>query len=305
MHTAPILTPRRSRLPRQPLGSFLPGLIAAAASGAALAALFPTIGWSWMAWFALVPLWIVVARAQSVRRALWPGYVAGVVFFAISCPWIATTVHHYGDLSRAMAAVVFVCFLLLMGSYLALFALVGYLACRGLGHRLWPLPFVWVAVELFRTYTPMGGFPWNLLGDSMFQHAGFMMSTTIAGVYGASFLIALANTLVAGLCLRFWNSRSLSAPASVRTWPARGDAALAIGLAIILAFAMVPYHPSLPSVDFLHARLVQPNTPLAGTWTGTRLQQFLNTQLQRSDPPHAAPVDLILWPEQPAPIEYA
>ncbi|TAN22463.1 MAG: apolipoprotein N-acyltransferase [Acidobacteria bacterium] len=305
MHSAPAIAERRRRLYGQHLGSFAPGLIAAAVSGAALAAIFPTIGWDWMAWFALVPLWIVVARAESLWRALWPGYVAGVFFFAISCPWIATTVHRYGDLSPFMAGIVFVCFLLLMGSYLALFALVGYAVTRGIGHRLWPLPFVWVAVELFRTYTPMGGFPWNLLGDSQYAHTGFMMSATIAGVYGASFIIALANTLVAALCLRFWDGRSLTAQAAGWNWPTRGDAALGIALAIVLGFATLPYHPEVSPLRPLHARLVQPNTALNASWTSASLQQFLNRQLALSDPAKSPPVDLILWPEQPAPLSYA
>ncbi|MGH9413396.1 MAG: apolipoprotein N-acyltransferase [Terriglobales bacterium] len=305
MQSALAMIARRGRIRGERLGSFAPELIAAAASGAALAAIFPTIGWDWMAWFALVPLWIVVARAENVWRALWPGYVAGVVFFAISCPWIATTVHHYGDLSSFMAGVVFVCFLLLMGSYLALFALVGFAVGHGIGHRLWPLPFVWVAVELFRTYTPMGGYPWNLLGYSQYSHVGFMMVTTVAGVYGASFLIALANTLVAALLLRFWDGRSLEAQAAGWHWPTRGDAGLAVGLALVLAFATLPYHPQLSPLRPLHARLVQPNTALNENWNGSRLQQFLKQQEALSDPAGSPAVNLILWPEQPAPLEYA
>ncbi|MGH9476294.1 MAG: apolipoprotein N-acyltransferase [Terriglobales bacterium] len=301
MHTAPVLKTTRRSATRHFAWSYVPGLLAAAISAAALAALFPTLGWDWMAWFALVPLWIVIARADSVWHALWPGYLAGIVFFAISCPWIAATVHHYGDLSTGTATAVFLAFLILMGSYLALFALLGYAVGRGIGHRLWPLPFVWVAVELLRTYTPMGGFPWNLLGYSQFEHVGFMMSTTIAGIYGASFIIALANTLIAAICLRFWDARGLPA----LPWPTRGDAGLAIGLAIILGFATVPYHPVTNPVHTLHARLVQPNTPLGGAWNGRRLQQFLTQQLNFSDPAGAPPVDLILWPEQPAPLEYA
>lgn len=303
MPTAPvILTPRRSAI-RRSLRSYWPGLLAAGISGAALAALFPTYGWDWMAWFALVPLWIVIARADSAWHALWPGYLAGVVFFALSCPWIATTVHHYGDLSTGVAGLVFVAFLILMGSYLALFGWLGYLLGHGSGHRLWPLPFIWVAVELLRTYTPMGGFPWNLLGYSQFEHVGFMMSTTIAGIYGASFIIALANTLIAAICLRFWDARGVAAQNSA--WPTRGDGALAIGLAIILGFATVPYHPVTSPIHSLHARLVQPNTPLGGLWNDASLQRFLDHQLRLSDPPGAPPVNLILWPEQPAPLEYA
>ncbi|MGH9394321.1 MAG: hypothetical protein ACRD1E_09145, partial [Terriglobales bacterium] len=148
--------------------SWLAALLAAAAAGGGLGALFPSLGWEWMAWFILAPLWIVVARAPSPGRAFWPGYLAGAAFFAVSCPWIAATVHNYGDLSPALAAVVFVLFLGLMGSYLGLFAVLGYWLGRGSGHKLLPLPFLWVAIELLRTRTPMGGFPWNLLGYSQY-----------------------------------------------------------------------------------------------------------------------------------------
>ncbi|HVA62658.1 MAG TPA: apolipoprotein N-acyltransferase [Terriglobales bacterium] len=277
-------------------------LLAAAASGAGLAAVFPLLGWDWMAWFALVPLLIVVARAENWWRALAPGYLAGVVFFALSCPWIATTIHNYGDLSSATAGLVFVLFLLLMASYLAIFAWLGHAIGRGLGHRLLPLPFLWVAVELLRTYTPMGGFPWNLLGSSQAAHAGFMLVAPVAGVYGASFLIALANTLLAGLLLRFYDERNASRP---RPWPTRMDGVLAAGLGLILAFATLPYHPPSLPVRTLRARLVQPNTPLKGSWTNARLRSFLDQQLQLSAPAKAPPAALILWPEQPAPLDYA
>ncbi|HUX67622.1 MAG TPA: apolipoprotein N-acyltransferase [Terriglobales bacterium] len=280
----------------------LAALLAAAASGMALAAVFPLLGWDWMAWFALAPLLIVVARADNWWRALAPGYVAGVVFFGFSCPWIATTIHNYGDLGRATSGLIFALFLLLMGSYLAIFAGLGYAIGRGLGHRLLPLPFLWVAVELLRTYTPMGGFPWNLLGSSQAAHAGFMLVAPVAGVYGASFLIALANTLLAGLLLRFYDERNAPTP---RPWPTRRDGVLAAGLGLILAFATLPYHPPSLPVRTLRARLVQPNTPLEGSWSNARLQAFLDEQLRLSAPATGRAAALILWPEQPAPLDYA
>lgn len=266
-------------------------LTASAASGLALGVLFPRFGWDWLAWVALVPLFIVIARARGAWQAFWGGYLAGFLFFALSCPWIATTIHHYGDLSRPIAAVVFVLFLLLMGSYLGLFAVLGYWLGNSLGHRLVPLPFLWVAVEWFRTYTPMGGFPWNLLGYSQYQHAGFMLVVPWTGIYGASLLIALANTCVAALLLhRARRTASLALPA--------------IGLVLILGFATLPYHPPAALPRPLRARLVQPNTALGLNWTSSTLNTFLQTQERLSTPPGTPPVNLILWPEQPAPLNF-
>ncbi len=276
-------------------------LVAAAVSGAALSACFPLRGWDWLAWMALTPLFIVVARARSGWGALASGYVAGAVFFGLSCPWIAATVHNYGGLSPALAGVVFVLFLALMGSYVALFAWLGYWIGRRSGHRVLPLPFLWVAVELLRTYTPMGGFPWNLLGYSQVSHAGFMLLAPIAGVYGAGLIIAAANTLLADLAMRFYASRAEGAPG----WPTRRDAWLGISLGVILGFATWPYHPPSLPVETLRARLVQPNTALNQNWTSASLTRFLEQQQALSAPVHGRHVNLILWPEQPAPLAYA
>src|SRR6185437_1065969 len=282
--------------------TWLGALAAAAVSGAALGAAFPSLGWEWLAWLALVPLWIVVARAPSAWRALWPGYLAGAVFFGVSCPWIASTIHRYGDLSPVLAGLVFFLFLALMGAYLALFALAGYWIGRGAGHRLLPLPFLWVAVEMLRTYTPMGGFPWNLLGYAEYQHPGFMLAAPVAGVYGVGFLIALANTLLAALALRFWESRGKQ---PVR-WPVRMDAVQASALGLLLAFASWPYHAPTNPERALRAMLVQPNTPLDQGWSGGGLTRFLAAQQRLSLPrTPERPVNLIVWPEQPAPLDYA
>lgn len=285
------------------------GLAAAAVSGAALAAAFPSLGWNWLAWIALVPLFMAVARARHAGWALGYGYAAGALFFGFSCPWIETTVRHFGNLSPPLAGIVFLCFVILMGAYLALFALLGYLLGRQLNHRLLPLPFLWVAVEWLRTYTPFSGFPWNLLGSSQAAHAGFMLAAPIAGVYGASLVIALANTLIADQLLRLDPQRaraqSAPAPGPRQSKPAWAAIAGGVGLALILAWATFPYHPPALPVRTLRAQLVQPNTPLDVDWTTARMTDFLGEQWRLSTPPGSRPVDLILWPEQPAPLDYA
>lgn len=269
-------------------------LLAGAASGVLLGAAFPSLGWDWLAWIALVPLILAVARARSSWQALWAGYCAGAAFFAVSCPWIAATVHNYGGLSDGMAGLVFVLFLILMGGYFALFGWAGAWLGRRLDRRLLPLPFLWVAVEFLRTYTPMGGFPWNLLGYSQYQHAGFMLVAPLGGVYAASFLIVLANVCIAGLLL-LWhgvNQRNVLI-------------AEAVGLGLILALATLPYHPPGNGPRTLRARLVQPNAQLRTDWTGAAFDRYLREQLRLSLDGSAAPVQLIIWPEQPAPLDYA
>ncbi|HPO74627.1 MAG TPA: apolipoprotein N-acyltransferase, partial [Armatimonadota bacterium] len=58
------------------------GALGAVATGAMLAALFPNVGASGLAWVALVPL-ILAARASTPRGAACQGFAAGVLFFLI------------------------------------------------------------------------------------------------------------------------------------------------------------------------------------------------------------------------------
>ena len=281
--------------------TWLPRLSAALAAGAALGAVFPLLGWSGLAWVALVPLLVVVATVERARAALLPGYAAGAVFFAMSCPWIMATVHRYGDLSGATAGLVFLLFLALMGAYLALFAVAG--ACLGLrtGHRLLPLPFLWVAVEWLRTYTPIGGFPWNLLGYAQVNNLQLMRLASLTGVYGVSLALAVANTLVAGLAIWAWRKlRRGEAPGRGPRWAAVGPA---VALVALLGAAYWPYSPPALGPATLRARLVQPNTSVDTDWTAASLQQFFASQLALSTPDQ--PVNLIVWPEQPTPLDYA
>ncbi|MGH9394147.1 MAG: apolipoprotein N-acyltransferase, partial [Terriglobales bacterium] len=78
------------------------------------------------------------------------------------------------------------------------------------------------------------------------------------------------------------------------------------GLALLLGFASWPYHPRANPVRALHAILVQPDTPLAAAWSARSLTRFLAQQSRLSRPALGSPAaDLIIWPEQPAPLNYA
>ena len=55
----------------------------AAASGLLFFAAFPPLEWTWAAWVALVPLWIM-ARQVPARLALKMGFAAGLLFWLLS-----------------------------------------------------------------------------------------------------------------------------------------------------------------------------------------------------------------------------
>ena len=71
----------------------------------------------------------------------------------------------------------------------------GWAARRSPGWALALSPFLWVAMELARTYL-ITGFPWNLLGYAV-QATGVRQIATVTGVYGLSFLAVATSALLA------------------------------------------------------------------------------------------------------------
>jgi len=57
-------------------------------SGLLLALCFPKFNFSFLAWFALIPLLTAIGQCESRRQAVLCGFVSGVLFFGLSIYWI-------------------------------------------------------------------------------------------------------------------------------------------------------------------------------------------------------------------------
>ncbi|MGH9489588.1 MAG: apolipoprotein N-acyltransferase [Terriglobales bacterium] len=287
--------------------AWTPAVLLAAFGGAFLALAFPPRSFSLLAWVALAPLCLLCLRAASATQAFWCGYLAGAIFFAADCPWVAYTVRRYGGLSPAEAGLVFLLFVALVGLFFALFTWGGYWLCRWAPWPWLTLPALWTGIEFLRTYVPFGGFPWDLVGYSQANQAGFMLSVTVAGVYGASFLILVENAVLASAASH-WSVWFRQPPQrGARTgwaWPIIP----AILWFAVVGFASFPFDPPQLQSANLRAVLVQPNTGPSATWSDAAFMSYLD-QLSRLSRPQPATGDaapaLMLWPESPAPLEYA
>lgn len=126
------------------------------------------------------------------------GYASGIIWYLGSCYWVFNTMHQYGDLSVAASALLLIAYALYLALYHGVFGLlVALTAARRNGYSLRALvfaPFIWVAIELARTY--ITGFPWDLLGYTQIDNIPLTRIATVTGVYGLSFEIALVNTAV-------------------------------------------------------------------------------------------------------------
>ena len=277
--------------------------------------IFPLAGLYVLSWVAFAPLMVALLRARPVGaleiddsvnlQAAKPGqafllaYISGILWYAGTCYWIYNTMHEHGGLSVPVALLALFLFCLYLGLYHGLFGLLLSLTVgpgRDDRRALLAAPFLWVAVELARTR--ITGFPWNLLGTAQVDNISLSRITTCTGVYGVSFEIMLVNVAVAAAFLV----------------PKRKRNTLLIAALTAAAVLQAGRLVDAPAVPADHAALlVQENIPVDATWTRDMFERTLReladisvkdaiSNSSRVPDSKLGNVDLIVWPESPAPF---
>jgi apolipoprotein N-acyltransferase len=155
---------------------------ASAFSGFLLVACFPKLSLHPLVWIAPLPLLLVLSSESSPWRAFGWAYLAGAVFLTGSCYWFVEVTRRYGGLSLGLAVTALAAFVVVFSVFFGAFGLaVGALARKSPARALLVSPFLWVAMELARTYL-ITGFPWNLLGYGV-PFAGLRQIASVTGVY--------------------------------------------------------------------------------------------------------------------------
>jgi apolipoprotein N-acyltransferase len=156
---------------------------------------FPNFEFTFLAWVGLAPLLHVIATGVTPRRALWLGWMAGVIFTFCAENWIAHSMVYFGEMLTIVAyAVAF-----LFAAVLALFPAIFVAAMSQLVRRLgwWAVafaPVVWVATEWLRQLVT--GVTWNALGISQAQHFPIAKLSRFGGVYMISAEIVAVSALI-------------------------------------------------------------------------------------------------------------
>jgi apolipoprotein N-acyltransferase len=168
----------------------------AALSGALLAASFPSIDLNFLAWIALVPLFLAL-KGLSGKEAFQAGMIAGIVFFCGTIYWVTNSVHEFGHIELIPALLT----TLLLCTYCAIYpaffcAIIAHLGPGRPALVVIAAPAVWTMLELVRTRL-FSGFPWLLLGYSQYRYPAVIQIADLTGVYGLSFLIVLVNVSIA------------------------------------------------------------------------------------------------------------
>src|SRR5579863_3941838 len=268
--------------------------------------IFPLPGVYVLSWFALAPLIVALLRARpagelevpgelrlqpaSPLQGFFLGYVCGIVWYAGTCYWIYDTMRQYGGLNAPAAVLVVFLFCCYLGLYHGLFGLLVCLLAHPRDNRraLVMAPVLWVAVELARTR--ITGFPWNLLGIAQVDNIALCRIASWTGVYGVSFEIVLVNVALAAAFLVPREKRSSLLIAS-------------LAAAAVLQSGRLIEAPTARADRT--ASLIQQNIPVSADWDPKYLQQTLAeladlTEKSIANQPQT--IDLIVWPESPAPF---
>ena len=163
--------------------------------GALPALAFPAPSWWWLAWFAVVPLLLVVRAAPTA-------FEGGVRAWCGMAGYVLTT--QYWLLPSAGPLLVVLAALLgalwLPWGWATYRLLSTPVTIRRTLAAVVVLPSAWVLAEAVRSWPSLGG-PWALLGASQWNQPAMLASTSLGGVWLTSFVIVAVNAAIAGMLL--------------------------------------------------------------------------------------------------------
>ncbi len=274
-------------------------ILLACASGLLYPLCFPAFNLGFLAWIALVPLHFVIDYAASSRQAFRLGWLSGTIAFTGTMFWVITAMHLYGKVPLFIAVLIMFLLTIYLGLYFALYAAaLWWIRNTFPAFGLLPAPFLWVTLELIRTYF-LSGLPWVLFGYSQHQWLPIVQLADHFGVYGVSFLLVLVNAAVAEMVV--WGVKVYRGFA-LRSfpWPSSGAAAAGLSVALLYGTTVLATAGQVPTRE-LSIGLVQPNVDQAQKWDMAFRHETLDRYARLTNS-IGKDLDLVIWPEAATPF---
>ncbi len=276
----------------------------AVSSGVLLTLSFPKADFSWLAWFALVPL-LAALRNLSPKNGFYLGLCAGLSHYLTLLYWLAYTMSTYGHLPFYASVPILLLLSVYLAFYVAIFSMLLTLFYQRPFVLLFMIPSVWVSLEYIRSFL-FTGFPWELLGYTQFNVLHLIQISDIFGVYGVSFCIVLSNAaiLLAYLYLtgKDWQEKEVKS---------RHAAGAVFTFALIFCFVWFYGKWRIQSVQKLMSHspsikvaIIQGNIDQAKKWDPAfqraSIVKYINLSLlaKKHKP------DLVVWPETATPFYF-
>lgn len=249
-------------------------------SGVLAALCFPKFNLSFLAWVALVPLFLKIDHKSSPREAALSGFLFGIVFFGINLFWI-NTLNAFAPFFAALGYF----FLVLFEA--VFIAAACYLIKKFSSFSLVAAPLIWTFFEWLRSLGPFGISAGDL-GLTQAANIPLIQIASFTTVFGVSFLIVLVNQAIT-------ETIDKSKPFAALKFCA---VLLLTGLVYFWGASVVPKDPiSKPSQKALKISIIQGNIPqnmkLSHRYNDeiVTIHENLTRSALRERP------DLIIWPE--------
>ena len=244
---------------------------------------FPPVGAWPVAYLAMGPWVLAIGAAPTRRWALGVGYLAGLVFWAVSLYWL-TWITPLGYAAGV--------------AYLAVYWLLAALVCRAALLRRWPmwavLPVVWVALEFLRAHAAPA-FPWFLLAHTQYAQSRLIQIADVTGQYGVSFLVAMVNGAVVDLAVWLLPGEPAGKVRGRRRL-VRAGTTIAAATAVLLLYGTWQLQRETlspgPAVG-----IVQQAFPISLSGPSATAEEILDSHLGGSALLRGKGLDLVVWPE--------
>ena len=235
-----------------------------------------------LAWCAFAPFFWIVIHADSWRRALLWGWLAGFLTHLLGFHWLVYTISVFGEFPYSISVVVFLIYGALQGLQIALFAVV--VKRFGFGPlNIFPALF-WVAIEFWFPLL----FPWYL-ANSQVPFLTFIQSADLIGPYGASFIVMWFNA-AAFEAFMSWRLRR----------PVRWNALLLVVLCVIASVVYGILRLGTVTTETakaakLNLAAVQGDIDIDLKWNPVQVRRNLQTYQNLTKQLEGA--TLVIWPE--------
>jgi apolipoprotein N-acyltransferase len=260
-----------------------------------------------LAVLALPPLYVVPALIPAFTGLAWllesdgrarsafaTGWWFGLGYFVAGLYWVANALLTKPDEFGWLAPLAPIGLSLLLVPNIAIACcLARLLAPRpGIGFII-TFASTWTIMEWVRSWS-LTGFPWNLIGSVWTFSDAMIQSTSVIGTYGLGMVTVAAAAMPAEI-VRVADRRA-------GAWPA----AIAFAMLALLwaggALRLAVQPPTLPIVDGVRLRLVQPNIPQNLKWRKDLVERHVAEQVAMGETPAKPAPTHIIWSEVSAPL---
>lgn len=251
-----------------------------------LALSFPNVNCWLLAWFAFVPLFLVIQNKSKVKAFLL-SYLTGIIF------WLGTI---YWLIHVTLAGLIVL--VLYLALYFGLFGLIiSAVSAQLSAVSLLFIPSSWVLLEYIRSHL-FTGFPWALLGYSQYLNLPAIQFADITGVWGVSFLVMMINVVI-----YLVTSRKPEA-ASQKLSILRQSVSSIILLICVLGYGYYKLHLRPATYDLRRIRIcvIQGNIPQELKWDPEAKDYILEKYSNITRNVNKDKLDLIIWPEAALPV---